>query len=90
MLIHVTDNGEVKPELLSGWGPDSQKVLPVLVAHSVLFADEIFSPGDVAVIDRHNSQSLALVEKLFPNKIGVPIFMGTRDESARTEDELDV
>ncbi|MCR5098520.1 MAG: hypothetical protein K6B14_06195 [Lachnospiraceae bacterium] len=77
-LVHRTPGGEIKPELLTGWSDDIKKYIPVLSTHSLLFAVEMYDARDMDILDRHNIQSLALVEKFFPDKIGVPVFIGKR------------
>ena len=86
MLVHRTDNGSLRPELLTGWGADFNKILPVLLAHSVIYAGEICDPGATVIIDRHNTQLLALVEKILPEKIGVPVYIGERYEKEKEEE----
>ncbi len=85
-LVHRTPSGGIKPELMTSWTEDSKKYIPVLITHSLLFAAEIYDPGDMVILDRHNIQSLALVEKFFPDRIGVPIFIGMRAEKTVAKD----
>ena len=80
MLIHRSAGQNIRPELMTAWGADYTRIMPLLIAHSLDFAGEIYDPGDTVVIDRHNIQSLALIEKLLPQKIGHPIFVGERPE----------
>ena len=81
MLVHKSAGNKIRPELMTGWGADYAKIIPLLISHSVYFAGEFYDPGDTVVIDRHNIQSLALIEKLLPQKIGNPIFVGERIET---------
>lgn len=87
MLVHKTAEGSLRPELLTGWGSDFNKILPVLLVHSVIYAGEICDPGETVIIDRHNTQLLALVEKILPQKIGVPVYIGERYEKEKQDEE---
>ena len=72
---------EIKPDILTCWSPDAKNYIPILLMHSLLFAAEIYDAGDTVILDRYNFRSLALVEKFFPDKIGLPVFIGERNES---------
>ena len=80
MLIHRSAGNNLRPELMTAWGTDYAKIMPQLISHTLEFAGDIYDPGDTVIIDRHNIHSLALIEKLMPQKIGHPIFIGERPE----------
>ena len=81
-LCHKTASGRLKVELMAAVGKDYVKMLPMLLAGAYRSASSLYPPETEVVIDRHNYASLALGEKLFPRGFGIPMYIGSRTETA--------
>lgn len=82
-LCHRTPSGKLRVELMAALGQNYARLLPPMISRAALSAMEIYPPETEVVIDRHNYASLALGEKLFPRGFGIPVYIGSRDESGR-------
>ena len=80
-LFHKNASDGLMIVVLAAIGSDFGKILPQMMKFSVLNASEIYSDETEIWIDRHNYASLALSEKLFPRGFGIPVYIGSRQES---------
>lgn len=65
--------------LMAYLGNDRSRLLSMMKS-ALKNAMEIYSLDTEIILDRHNYSSLALGEKLFPNEIGKPVYVGSRSE----------
>ena len=79
-LCHRTTSGRLVVELMAAIGAEHLKILVSLISAAYRKASEIYPPETEVLIDRHNYASQALVEKLFPESFGIPIYVGERQE----------
>ena len=81
LLFHKNPSGGLIVSVMAAIGKDYGKILPHMIRYSVTCCREYY-PDDTEVwIDRHNYASLALSEKLFPRGFGIPVYIGSREES---------
>lgn len=80
-LCHATNAGRLVVELMAAVGQDYVMTLPHLIGRAYQSAMIIYSPDTEVIIDRHNYASLALGEKFFPRTLGVPVYIGSREEN---------
>ena len=80
LLVHKQPSGALRIVIMSALGGDFKRILPQMMCKSLTNAKKIYKPQTEICIDRHNYAALALSEKLFPCCIGVPVYMGRRQE----------
>lgn len=80
-LFHKNPSEGLMIVVMAAIGSDFGKILPQMMKFSVLTALEEYSDETEIWIDRHNYASLALSEKLFPRGFGIPVYIGSRQES---------
>ena len=79
ILFHRLPSGGLKLMLMAYLGNDRSRLLSMMKS-ALKNAMEIYSLDTEIILDRHNYSSLALGEKLFPNEIGKPVYVGSRSE----------
>ncbi len=82
LLIHRLPSSRLKIVLLSALGKDYNRILVKLMKRTMDSLSELYPEDTEIIIDRHNLATLALGEKLFPNELGKPFFIGSRKEKA--------
>ncbi len=80
LLFHRLPSGNLRVVLMAAIGKDANQLLVKLMKNALMEVEELYPPDTKIFIDRHNLATLALGEKLFPNEIGMPIYIGSRKE----------
>ena len=80
LLFHRMPSGSLKVMLMAANGKDSRMYLLKMIKRALNTATDLYSPDTRIIVDRHNYSTLALVEKLFPDEIGIPVYIGSRKE----------
>lgn len=80
MLFHRAPSGNLKVILMVAVAKDFRKILLKMIKKALVNAMDLYASDTKVVIDRHNYATLALGEKLFPNEIGMPVYVGSRKE----------
>ena len=78
MLIHESEEGPFRVELLFAQQPDANINLLYMICHAIRTASEMLTPGDMVLLRRHNKATAQLIKKLFPDKKGVPALRGEK------------
>ena len=55
--------------------------IPYMMCRFVKAMEEKYGSDALVEMDRHNEQSLLLSEKLLPRGLGIPIYVGERQEN---------
>ncbi len=80
LLVHKTENDKLVVDLLFAMEPDAKINLLQMIRYSVNAAAEKYPADTEIVLRRHNDMSKGLIEKLFPDKKGVEVLTGEREE----------
>ncbi len=80
LLVHKTESDRLVVDLLFAMEPDSKLNLLQMIRYSVNAAMEKYPADTEIMLKRHNDMSEALINKLFPNKKGVEVLAGKREE----------
>ena len=80
LLFHRMPSGSLKVMLMAANGKDSRMYLLKMIKRALNTATDLYSPDTRIIVDRHNYSTLALGEKLFPDEIGIPVYIGSRKE----------
>ena len=81
LLFHKKPSGALMVSVLAAIGKDYGKILTQMIKYSVKCCSEYYPTDTEVWIDRHNYAALALSEKLFPRGFGIPVYIGSREES---------
>ena len=79
-LFHRKPSGLLEAQILVCFDKNPQAVLPLLMRKFLDAMEENYDEDTLVAFDRHNMQTLLLAEKLFPNRIGLPVYAGSREE----------
>ncbi len=80
LLVHKTESDRLVVDLLFAMEPDAKLNLLQMIRYSVNAAMEKYPADTEIILKRHNDMSEALINKLFPNKKGVEVLAGKREE----------
>ncbi len=80
LLLHRLPSGKNKVVLMAAMSKEKTAAIPQMIKGAVSLALKLYDPATPVLIDRHNYQSLALSEKLFPEGFGIPVYVGVREE----------
>ena len=79
MLLRKVPSGKLYVLLYTGFGPDYQKNLSLLLANTAQKIIETYPEGVKVVIRRHNDQVRNLTGKLFAGAVGAKVFSGRKN-----------
>ena len=80
LLVHKTESDKLVVELLFAMEPDATINLLQMIRYSVNAAAEKYPPETEVILKRHDGNSKALINKLFPDKKGAEALAGEREE----------
>ena len=80
LLVHKTESDRLVVDLLFAMEPDAKLNLLQMIRYSVNAAMEKYPADTEVILKRHNDMSVALINKLFPDKKGVEVLAGKREE----------
>ena len=78
LLVHETQSGAFRPELLFAVEPDSRIHMLNMMSFSINMAAQTISESGIVQIKRYNMSALKLATKLFPGKKGDMVMRGER------------
>ncbi len=80
LLVNKTASGNLVIDFLFARDPDARINLVYMIRFAVNAASEKYPPETKVILRRHNEETWALVDKLFPNKKGINVCYGERSE----------
>ncbi len=80
LLIHKTQTGKLRIDLLADWGPDARSSLLKMIRFSIRHALEKYPPETEVIIYRHDEPSRNLASYFFPGARGEECVSGQRRE----------
>ncbi len=83
LLFHKLPSDMLSVQLMVGLDDNYQKNLLGMIRKFIISMEEKYTPETLIVLNRHNSASLQLAEKLLPRGFGIPVYAGSREERCR-------
>ena len=80
LLFHKLPSEMLSIQLMIGLDNNYDKNLLGMVRKFIVSMEEKYPPETKIVLNRHNSASLQLAEKLLPRGFGIPVYAGNREE----------
>ena len=80
LLFHKLPSEMLSIQLMVGLDNNYDKNLLGMVRKFIVSMEEKYPPETKIVLNRHNSASLQLAEKLLPRGFGIPVYAGNREE----------
>ena len=78
LLVHETESGQLRVELLFALQPDANVHLLYMICNSIKKACSLYSSNKKVILRRHNKATFELIKKLFPDKKGDVVFRGEK------------
>ena len=82
LLVHKTASGNLRIEMLAGFGADIRTNLLYLIRFSAMKAVETYPPETRIILPRRDDAARQLVSKVFPKRMGKQVLFGVREEVA--------